>query len=147
MKKSTIAVAALVLASGVMESRLIAQAQPQPAPKAAPRTNAPAGATRFDRTEYLAKRLDLTEEQKQKVRPILAEETKMWDELRQAKDMKPQDRSAKVREIREATNAKLKPVLTPEQWDKYTKPLQTRAQPMVRTNAAPGAPPASPPAK
>jgi Spy/CpxP family protein refolding chaperone len=147
MKKSTIVAVALVLASGVMESRLIAQAQPQPAPKVATRTNAPAGAARFDRTEYLAKRLDLTEEQKQKVRPILAEETKLWDEMRQAKDMKPQDRSAKAREIREATNAKLKPILTPEQWEKHTKPLQTRVQPTLRTNAAPATPPASPPAK
>ncbi len=77
----------------------------------------------------IGRMLGLSDEQKDKVRPIFDEETKQ------------------MQKVREQTNVKLKEVLTPEQWEKYsrtyvtpTNRFNTRMQGMVGTNAAPGAP-------
>jgi Spy/CpxP family protein refolding chaperone len=56
-----------------------------------------------DRTEILARMLNLTEEQKAKVKPIVEEETKQMEQ------------------IRLKTQEKLKPILTPEQYERFTR--------------------------
>ncbi|MGC8742653.1 MAG: hypothetical protein ACP5T0_02085 [Verrucomicrobiia bacterium] len=76
-----------------------------------------------NRTEMLARALKLTDEQKEKARPIIEEETKKLQELRMKKDLTPQERVAKMREIREATYQKMKPILTEEQWNKFYRPM------------------------
>ncbi|MGB9602893.1 MAG: hypothetical protein ACP5MG_04110 [Verrucomicrobiia bacterium] len=75
------------------------------------------------RTEMIARVLNLTDEQKEKAQPIIEEETKKLQELRLKKDLTPQERAAKMREIREATYQKMKPILTEEQWKKFYRPL------------------------
>jgi hypothetical protein len=86
----------------------------------------------------------LTDEQKQKVKPIIEDEYKKYQELRTQKNLSPQDRVAKMREIREATNQKLKPIFTEEQWAKFYRPMTnspaalpkpaTPAQPVPKAN-------------
>lgn len=78
-----------------------------------------------DRTDMLARMLNLTDEQKDKVRPILEEEQK------------------KMTEIREQTQAKLKPILTQEQWDKYYRPTPATSQ-RLQNIVRPGGAPANP---
>lgn len=102
----------------------------QPAPPAANQTN-----IIRDRTEIIARALKLTDEQKAKVKPIIEEETKKLQELRADQKLSPQERTAKMREIRETTYQKMKPILTEEQWKRFYRPL---------TNTAPAA--AQPPA-
>lgn len=88
-----------------------------------------------DRTEMLAMRLKLTDEQKAKIKPIFDEETKQ------------------MQEIREKTQAKLKSILTPEQWEQYAHPgsgafsqrlqnIVTRTNPIPVTPAMPAKAPA-----
>jgi Spy/CpxP family protein refolding chaperone len=147
MKRNTFVLVTALFVGGVISCGSMAQAQEK---AAEPKTNAPAARppASFNRTESLARRLNLTDEQKEKVRPIMEEETKKYEELRPTlKDMTPQDRSAKYKEIREATNAKLKLILTDEQWQKHTNVFQTRVQTTARTNAAPANRPAPQPAK
>ena len=115
------------------------QDAPKPAAPAAPAipatpAPAPAARPRPDRTKQLAAMLNLTEEQQTKVKPVMEEEAKKTQELRDQKDLSPEDRRAKYTEIRNGTTAKLKPILTTEQWDKWEK-LRTGGRP-----AQPGAP-------
>jgi hypothetical protein len=57
---------------------------------------------------------------------------------------------AKVKEIRESTSAKVKPILNDEQWQKWERmrnPAANRRPATPGAPAAPGAPPAPAPAK
>lgn len=135
MKRTTLLALALALGSFLIPT---VQAQ-EPA---APSTNAPAARpTVRTRTDVLALRLKLTDEQKEKVRPILDAETKQMLEFRTQTNLPAADRRAKMMTIREDTNTKLKAVLTPDQYTLYTRPFQSRM-----TNAIPATPalPAAP---
>jgi Spy/CpxP family protein refolding chaperone len=145
MKRSTYAMLAAVVAGGLIGLGSVAQAQEAPKPAAKANTNAPAARAPMDRTEYWGRLLELKPEQKDKLRPILDEEAKKYAELRTQKELTQQDRAAKAKEIREAISAKVKPILTPEQWEKYSKRFQPRVMPGARTNAVPGAKPATQP--
>jgi Spy/CpxP family protein refolding chaperone len=144
MNRSTYALLAAIVAGGMIGLGSVAQAQEAPKPET--KTNAPAVRAPMDRTEYWGRLLELTPEQKNKLRPILDEEAKQYAELRTQRELTPQDRTAKAKDIREAIGAKVKPILTPEQWEKYSKRFQPRAMPTARTNAVPGAKPAPQPA-
>jgi len=80
-----------------------------------------ARAGRGDRLAQMAKELDLTDAQKEKIKPILQDQAKAMTDLRDNKDLSREDRMAKMKEIREGLSAKLKPILTPEQFEKWGK--------------------------
>lgn len=97
------------------------------------------------RLDQLSKALDLTDEQKPQVKAVLEEETKAIREARSTVgDGTPEERRAKYQSIREATSAKLKNILTTEQYTKYESLPQVRGG--ARRPLAPGNPPANPPA-
>lgn len=124
----------------LMTADLTAQQDNKPATpqQSQPAQSAPAAPTiQRDRTEILARYLNLSDEQKEKVKPIIDEETKKIQELRQQKDLSQQERTAKIREIREQTYQKMKPILTEEQWKKYYRPLQPATPPPPQTPPAP----------
>jgi len=79
------------------------------------------GGARGDRLAQMAKELDLTDAQKEKIKPILQDQAKAMAELRDNKDLSREDRMAKMKEMRDGMTAKLKPILTPEQLEKWTK--------------------------
>ncbi|MDR3458187.1 MAG: hypothetical protein P4N60_12125 [Verrucomicrobiae bacterium] len=87
--------------------------------------------------EAMSQRLELTDDQKPKVKPILEDLQKKNSELAKDKGLTPADRRAKMKENRDAASAQLKEILTPEQYAKWEKmgPGSRRPQP-----AAPGAP-------
>jgi hypothetical protein len=62
--------------------------------------------------------LALTDEQKEKTRPIILEEVKAIRLLREDETIPLQERFAKEDELRQACRAKLKTVLTAEQFQK-----------------------------
>ncbi len=63
--------------------------------------------------EQLSTALDLTAEQKPKVQALLD------DTAKKMKDLAPEDRQTKGKEIRDAQNKKMKEILTPEQYTKF----------------------------
>ena len=68
--------------------------------------------------QRMGERLNLTEEQKAKIRPILQERNKQLEDLR-AKSSLPQGMArAKAREIRRSARLQIAQILTPEQRDK-----------------------------
>ena len=71
--------------------------------------------------DMIAKQLDLTDDQKAKVKPIFDDMRTKITALRSDQSLSQEDRRAKMTEIRTATSAQLKDILTPEQYDKWTK--------------------------
>jgi Spy/CpxP family protein refolding chaperone len=63
--------------------------------------------------------LNLTEEQKTKIKPILDEESLKIKTIREDAALTPDQKRAKVREIHSATYDQIKPVLTAEQQKKH----------------------------
>ena len=72
-----------------------------------------------ERIQQLVKELDLTDEQKQKLRPILREQARKLRELRQDDNLDRQERLAKLKEYRQEFLNELKTILTPEQLEKF----------------------------
>jgi periplasmic protein CpxP/Spy len=72
-----------------------------------------------DQLQNLAEELKLTDEQKEKIRPIVREQARKVRELRKDTELSRPDRLAKFKEVREGTLEKLKPILTAEQLEKW----------------------------
>jgi Spy/CpxP family protein refolding chaperone len=147
MNTKTIVLLAGSVLAGFLASDLTAQTQNTNAPRIVVPTNAPgARPVMRDRTDFWAQRLNLTDEQKVKIKPILDEESQRYADLRKQTNLKPEERRTNYMVIREEIAAKMKPILTPEQYEKYTRPFQPRTNaPQIRlTNAVPVAPPATP---
>jgi Spy/CpxP family protein refolding chaperone len=70
------------------------------------------------RLKRLSKKLNLTDEQKEKARPIVQDEEKQIADLDNDSAMTPQQKHKKTREIRMASRTQLDSILTPEQREK-----------------------------
>ena len=74
----------------------------------------------------LAEKLNLTDDQKAKIKPILEDQHKQMMALREDTSMSREDRFAKFREIRKETFEKMHPILSPEQQKQLKKMQQMR---------------------
>ena len=83
--------------------------------------------------------LNLTDEQKAKLRPILAEENQQLDTLQNNTSMTQEQKMAKANEIRQTAGPKIKAILTPEQLQKLAD-LQ-KAKQQQNQSAPPGTTP------
>jgi Spy/CpxP family protein refolding chaperone len=121
-----------------------AGAQPGTPPGAPP--GGPRGMRGGPTVDQLAKALDLTDEQKTKVKPILDARDEKMKAMRADTSLAPEDRRTKMRSIFEETQEQMKGVLTPEQFEKYQKmgPRPRRpAPPGGDNNSAKPAPPSN----
>ncbi len=75
--------------------------------------------------EKMSAALQLTPAQKQQIKPILMEEAPKLKALKADTSLPPLQKAMKMRQIGEDTDAKLQPILTPEQNQKWQ---QMRAQ-------------------
>lgn len=114
MKTTKYLILAAVLAGGLLVLGLPGQA----AEKAGKDERRAKAAAAKDRAQQVAEELNLTAEQKEKVKPILQEER---EKMRGLKDLAPDQRREKVKELRKEVADKLKPILTPEQLEKWQK--------------------------
>jgi hypothetical protein len=150
MNRNTLTLLAGTMLGAMMVGGIAAQAQVTNVQPPAVSTNTPGTRPVMrDRTDFLAQRLNLTPEQKVKVKPILDEESQKYAELRKQTALKPEERRAKYNTIRDETMAKLKEVLTGQQYERYARPFQVRTNaPAVRmTNSAPAVPAPAAPSK
>lgn len=138
----TLTFAALVAGSLLVGSAVV-QAQDSTVTTVTPLTNAPPangvrprGRMNMDR---LVKELALTDEQKTNVQAALDDQRKQMGEIRSDDSLSQQDKRAKYKELRDGLNAKLKDILTPEQYDKWLKIAPGHRRP------APQSPPADSP--
>ena len=114
---------------------------------ATPPAGAPPGGGRGMRgpnLDQLATTLNLTDDQKAKVKTILDTQRQKMSDLRADTSLSREDRRTKMQAIRQDTTDQMKAVLTPDQFDQYQK-MQPRgrrnAPPAVDTNAPPANPP------
>ena len=75
--------------------------------------------------QKMAAALQLTPAQKQQILPILKEEAPKLQALKSDTSLPPMQKAMKMRQIGEDTDSKLRPILTPEQYQKWQ---QMRAQ-------------------
>lgn len=125
----TLMIAALV-AGSVFAADVAVRAQDatnKPAAGAPPGGPGARGRMTFD---SIATQLVLTDDQKPKAKPVIEEMLqKNADVRKDGASLAPEDRRAKMKEIRDAATAKLKDILTPEQLDKWSKMQQGQRRP------------------
>jgi Spy/CpxP family protein refolding chaperone len=96
--------------------------------------------------DQLAQQLNLTDDQKAKVKPILEARDQKMHDLRGDTSLTPEDRRAKMKALRDDIITQMKAVLTPEQFEKWQKmpPVGMRERrngPPQGGNPPPGTPP------
>ena len=140
----TMFLAALTAASLFAAGMAFGQDTTTNAPASGASTNAPPRAPR-GRMD-IGKALNLTDDQKAKVQPILDAQRAKMNAVRQDTSLSQDDMRAKMKQIRDDTTAQLKPILTPEQFQKW-QTMQTRMRRMSPPGGNPPAPaaPATPP--
>jgi protein CpxP len=86
--------------------------------------------------------LNLTDEQKAKLRPIIADENQQMEALRNDNSMSQQQKIDKANQIRAAASPKIKAVLTPEQLQKLAQMQQDRVR-QQQQESQPATPPSN----
>ncbi len=81
--------------------------------------------------------LNLTEDQKSKLRPIIMEENQQMEALRNDTSMTQEQKIAKANQIRADASPKIKAILTPEQLEKLAQLQRERAQEQQQNQAPP----------
>jgi periplasmic protein CpxP/Spy len=81
--------------------------------------------------------LNLTDEQKAKLRPIIADETQQMDAARNDPSLTPDQKAEKISQIRQTASPKIKAVLTPEQLQKLAQMQERARQQQQQQNSAP----------
>jgi protein CpxP len=79
--------------------------------------------------QRMSESLNLTDDQKSKIKPILQDSEKQMKELRDNTSVSDDDRRTKMMEIRKSSNEKINPVLTPDQQKKWAEERERRGGP------------------
>ncbi|HVY68998.1 MAG TPA: hypothetical protein VHH73_03680 [Verrucomicrobiae bacterium] len=74
-----------------------------------------------EQMKRLTEELKLNDDQAGKLKPIFEEQRKAMAEMRKDTSLAQEDRRKKMRELREASDTKIKAILTSEQFEKYEK--------------------------
>jgi Spy/CpxP family protein refolding chaperone len=69
--------------------------------------------------KMLTEKLNLTEDQQAKLKPILEDKSKQMKALRDDASLAPADKQAKMKELHESFSEKINAVLTPDQQTKW----------------------------
>lgn len=98
-----------------------------------------------ERLERLSKELDLTDDQKAKLKPIFEAEADKMKALREDTSMSREDRRAKMMEIQQKSSEDIKAVLTKDQQKKYDEMRQRMMERRGPGGPAGEKPPEKPP--
>ncbi len=114
----------LILMTGLCLIALVALAQQQPAPPAQSEGQHGQHAARGmpsvdDHVKMLSEKLNLTEDQQAKIKPILEDQRTQMQALMKDNSLSPDDRRDKARSIHDETHAKIRDLLTDEQKKKF----------------------------
>ena len=86
----------------------------------------------LQKLEKMAAALQLTPAQKQQVRPILIEEAPKLKAIKENTSLRPMQKAMQLRQIADATDAKLKPILTPQQYQTWQQMREQERQQMMQ---------------
>jgi Spy/CpxP family protein refolding chaperone len=76
------------------------------------------------RLKRLTEKLDLTEDQQAKLKPILEDQSTQMKTLHDDTSLAPEDKRAKMKELHESSTEKINAVLTPDQQSKWKQMKQ-----------------------
>jgi protein CpxP len=131
MKKSSVAIACiLALTASIGTGTAFAaegDTKKEKTESTAPRRGG-ANATPEARVDRMAKELSLNDDQKAKLKPIFEDETTKMKALRDDTTVAREDRRTKMQDIRKETDAKVKGVLTADQFSKWQEQRQQAVQ-------------------
>lgn len=94
-----------------------------------------------EQVKELDEKLQLTDEQKTKIKAILEDQRKQAGAVMQDESMSREDKMAKMRNIREATDGKIRDLLNDDQKKKFDQMLQERRDRMRQRQQGGGEPP------
>jgi Spy/CpxP family protein refolding chaperone len=126
-RKFSIAVFLLAFAAGLMVVGQTSHAlQSAPAAQEHSAMGGPTmGAmTPESRLKMLTEKLNLTEDQQAKLKPILEDQSKQMKALHDDTSLTPADKQAKMKELHESSTEKINAVLTPDQQAKWKQMRQ-----------------------
>jgi Spy/CpxP family protein refolding chaperone len=72
-----------------------------------------------NRLKMLTEKLNLTEDQQSKLKPIIEDQSKQMNAIHDDSSLAPADRQAKMKEIHESSIEKMNAILTPDQQAKW----------------------------
>jgi Spy/CpxP family protein refolding chaperone len=149
MKATKSVVIAALVVGGLLAWNPALRAAETNTPPSAPSAGAPPGGQRppglrGPDVDQLAKQLDLTDDQKVKVKTILDAQGKKMRELNADTSLSREEKRPKMQSIREETMTQMKAVLSPEQFEKWQAQRNRRpGGPGGPGGPPPGAPHAS----
>jgi periplasmic protein CpxP/Spy len=117
MIKKLILPATIAMAVALMGASAWAQAQMAPGQGGGQMGHGPMSADQ--RLQMLTKRLNLTADQQEKIKPMLESESQQMQALHQDSSLSHEDRMSKMQQIRQSTNEQIKSTLTSEQQQKF----------------------------
>ena len=138
---AALAVGSLLTLSPALRADDATNTPPSTPPAGGPPPGSPPGPSQMrarPNFEMIAQRLNLTDDQKPKVKEIFDGQRQQMRDLFQNQDLSREDRMAKMKSIREDTDAKLKAVLTSDQFEQWQK-MESRMR--GPRNRPPGGPP------
>ncbi len=110
-----LALGALLVLIALLIALRVSAADPSPQGDQDQKTAEPRGERRL---EWLSKNLNLDDEQKAKIRPILEDEHQQIMSHREDSSLSPQEKRAKIRDIRDNAHKRISQFLSPEQQQK-----------------------------
>lgn len=129
--KWTLAAALMLAGLANLQPPALAQEKPDAAKPTAPRRERPGQAG--DRLERMTKELNLSDEQKGKLKTLFEQQAAKTKAMRDDTSLTQEQRREKARAIREEFTGKIKEVLTKEQNEKWQKQQQDRPPRQPRT--------------
>ena len=132
-KKFSIAVFLLALAAGLMVVGLTSHALQTAAAPAAQEHGAMSGSTMGPMTpearlKMLTEKLNLTEDQQAKLKPVLEDQAKQMKAIHDDASLAPADRQAKMKDVHESSIEKMNAILKPDQQAKWKQMRQEMMQ-------------------
>ena len=97
------------------------------------------------RLQHMTKMLNLTDDQQQKIKPILENQASQMQALHQDTTMSRQDKMAKMMQIRQSSNDQIKAILTPDQQAKFAQMQDRQMEHMGHGGMGQGQPQQAPP--
>ncbi len=74
-----------------------------------------------DQLQHMTKKLNLSDDQKAKLKPILEDQRRQMEQVRNDSSLSREDRFSKMRELRESRDSQIKQVLNEDQQKKFDK--------------------------
>jgi Spy/CpxP family protein refolding chaperone len=97
--------------------------------------------TADQRLQRMTQMLNLTDDQQQKIKPILENESSQMQSLRGDTSLSQEDRMAKMKEIRTNTASQINPILNADQQKKYAEMMSRMGRGRGQGGPPSGAPP------